>query len=464
MVDFCSFRGASFRVSVRVPYLGRNLFERPLIKTAHPSRTPTATYQSLNRKNVAMSSPLTSRERVRRALNHQPTDRVPVDFGGSRVTGIAAIAYKRLLNHLNQEEEIRLYDIKQQLALPSAKMIERLGGDVVQLHRLAPSTGLSFLALDQWQKGEMTDASPCWVPAGYSPRRQADGTLEIWHEGVLYAQRPPSALYFDICAAPLAHAETLADIDRFVWPDPWSQREEEWLKAQVHQLYHQGDKAIFAGLPLMVGSFFEIGAVLFGYERFLENLILNPQLIEHWLESKLNHDLAILEKFLAVAGEFIDVIQLNDDFGAQTALQISPKMYREIFKPRQKRWIEFVKARTRAKIFIHCDGAIREILPDFIEIGIDVLNPLQSSATGMDPEIIKREFGKDLSFWGAGIETQSTLHFGSIAEIRQEVKTRLQQLRHDGGFVFGTVHNIQPDISPEKILAVFDTVAEFGAC
>ncbi len=404
---------------------------------------------------------LTSRERVRKALNHEETDRVPVDFGGSRVTGVAAVAYRRLAEHLGMPEEVRVYDIKQQLAEPSPAMIDRMGGDVVQLHRLAPSTGMTFLCLDAWKSGLLVDGAAGLVPEGYEPLFKGDGTIEIWHEGKLYARRPATSLYFDVCPEPLAGAETADDIDRYVWPDAWTAREERWLTAEVKRLHGGTDKALFAGLPLMVCSFFEIGSVLFGYERFMENLVLNPGMMEHWLDVKLEHDLGILERFLTVAGPYIEVIQMNDDFGAQESLQISPVMFREIFKPRMKRWIEFVRARTQAKVFLHCDGAVRELLPDFIEIGIDVLNPLQTGARDMEPESIKREYGRDLSFWGAGVDTQTTLPFGSIGDIQREVRERVRLLSPGGGFVFGTIHNIQPDIPPEKIVAVFDTVKEF---
>jgi uroporphyrinogen decarboxylase len=405
---------------------------------------------------------MNSRERVRAALNHQETDRVPVDFGGSRITGISALAYKNLLQHLGMRDDVRIYDCKQQLAEPSLDMINRLGGDVVQLHRLAPSTGMPFLRIDRWQSGQLTDGSPCLVPDGYESCIAPDGEFQILHNGEIYARRAPTSLYFDICHAPLEQATTRADIDAYQFPDPWSDREEAYLRERIQTLYHGTDKALFAGLPLMNCSFFEMSLVLFGFTNFMVLLLEDPDLIGHWLDKKLAHDCEIMAKYLAVAGPYIEAIQMNDDYGAQTALQISPDIYRTLFKPRQKKWIEFVKARTKAKVFIHCDGAIEEILPDFIEVGIDILNPLQTSAKGMDPRKIKEKFGHDLVFWGGGVETQSTLPFGSVDEIRAEVRDRINTLKKDGGFIFGTIHNIQSDIPPEKILAVFSTVREHG--
>jgi uroporphyrinogen decarboxylase len=405
---------------------------------------------------------MTSRERVRLALSHQEPDRVPVDFGASRITAISAIAYRNLLRYLDLKEDIRVYDIKQQLALPSLEVISRLGSDVVQLHRLGPTTGMAFLAVDRWKPGRMTDGSPCLIPQDCEEHVASSGEFQVVRNGEIFARRAPQSLYYDVCWAPLAHAETTADIDRFVWPDPWTPREEEFLRRQVRELFDGTDKALFAGLPMFVCSFFELSLVLFGFEQFMTKLAEDPALIEYWLDAKLAHDLAILDRFLAVAGPFIEGIQMNDDFGAQSALQISPRLYRELFKPRQRKWIEFVKPRTRAKVFIHCDGAIEELLPDFVEIGIDVLNPLQTTAKGMDPRRIKQKFGWNLSFWGGGVETQTTLPFGSLEDIRRQVRERVKLLGAGGGFVFATIHNIQADIPPEKILAIYDTVAACG--
>ena len=403
---------------------------------------------------------MTSRERVARALNHEACDRVPIDFGGSRVTGIASVAYRNLIQHLGVQEDIRIYDIKQQLALPSLDVANRMGSDVVMLSRLAPTTGMPFLAIDQWKSGVMTDGTPCQVPEAYHITLHENGTIDVLHDGQVFAQRTPGSLYFDVCCAPLKDADSISDIDAFEWQDNWSDRETTFIKQEIDRLYHHTDKALFGALPLLNGSFMEIGHALFGYEQFMMNLCLKRDMMEHWLDKLLEHDLQILDEFLSLAGPYISAIQINDDFGGQDALQISPVLYRDMFKPRQKKWIEFAKARTEAKIFLHCDGAVEELLPDFIEIGIDILNPLQTSAKGMDPEKIKRTYGKNLSFWGAGVETQSTLPFGTVDQIKQEVRGRVELLGQDGGYVFGTIHNIQADITPESILAVYETAKQ----
>jgi uroporphyrinogen decarboxylase len=406
---------------------------------------------------------LTSRERVRLALQHQEPDRVPIDFGATRTSGIAATAYRRLLAAIGLDEPVRVYDVKQQLALPSIAAIDRMGGDVVQVTRLGPTTGMPFLEIDAWKPGVLTDGSPALVPRALETTAGADGVEEIRNGGVLYARRPPAAPYFDVCACPLARAEKPEDVERFAWPDPWSDREDAWLRARVEEAWRGTDKALFAGLPMLCSSFFELGAVLFGFERFLESLLLRRAMIERWLDLALAHHCAIAERFLAIAGPYVEAVQTSDDFGAQDNLLLSPKLYRDLFKPRQASWVAFVKARTRAKVFLHCDGAVLPIVPDFVEIGIDVLNPVQTSAAGMDAARLKREFGRQLAFWGAGVDTQQTLPFGSIDEIRREVRERVALMAPGGGFVFAPIHNVQPDIPPEKILAVFDTARAYSS-
>ncbi len=404
---------------------------------------------------------MTSRKRVQAALSHAETERPPIDLGATRTSGISAIAYRNLLGHLGIEEEVRVFDCKQQLAEVSPAVADRLGVDVLPVPRLALTSAMPFLCLDRWKPGALTDGTHCLVPEGLETREASAGRIEIVHDGVPYAWRSPESYYFDVTYAPLAAAETPAEIDAYQFPDPWSGREEAFVRERLNRMAGS-DKALFGSLPMWNCSFFELSLVLFGHERFMLMLLEEPALVERWLDRLLEHDFDILGQYLALAGPHLDVIQLNDDFGAQNALQISPETYRRLFKPRQRRWIEFVKARTKAKVFIHCDGAVSEILRDFIEIGIDILNPLQTSARGMAAAKIKAEFGKDLAFWGGGIDTQLSLPFRSVAEIRSEVRENIRVLGEGGGFVFATVHNIQPDIPPEKVLAVFESAVAMG--
>jgi len=407
-------------------------------------------------------SSITGRERVITALNHEEPDRVPIDFGGSRITGISAIAYSNLLDYLGRDKEIRLYDIKQQLAIPSFEVADMLGSDVVHLTRLGPTTGMPFLRIDRWEEGTMTDGTSCLVPEGYKPIFKENGSVEIHRDGEIYARRPAGGLYFDVATVPLEDAETPEDIDAYQWPDPWSSREDTFIRNEVNRLYHGTDKAIFAGMPVFDCSFFELGQYMFGFENLLTNFFLKPDMMEHWLDRVLEHHLGTLEKFLAIAGPYITAIQMNDDLGAQDNLLIPPDTFRTFLKPRMAKWISYVQERSDAKIFFHCDGAFADILDDLVEIGVDILNPLQTSAHGMDPEKLKKRYGNRLTFWGGGIDTQSTLPFGSVDDVRREVESRIKILGPGGGYVFATIHNIQADVSPEKIVALFETARTTG--
>ena len=404
----------------------------------------------------------TSRERVATALDHREADYVPIDVGGSRISGISAIAYNNLLQALGRSEKIKLYDIKQQLAMVSLETAEFLGSDVVQLTRLSPTTGMSFFKIDRWSEGRLTDGSPCLVPEGYEPVLKEDGSVEIMHEGKLIARRPAGSLYFDAVTAPLKNAETPEDIDAYIWPDPWTDRETGFIEAEIERLYHGTDKALFAALPLYDCSFLELGQTMFGFETLLMNFILKPDLMHHWLDRLLEHHLGTLERFLPLAGPYISAIQMNDDLGAQDSMLVSPEVFRTFLKPRMAAWISYVRERCNAKIFLHCDGAIGEILDDLIEIGVQILNPVQTGARGMEPDKLKKRYGNRLCFWGGGVETQTTLPFGSVEEIKKQVGERVRLFGPGGGYVFATIHNIQADISPEKIRAVFDTARKTG--
>ena len=405
---------------------------------------------------------LTGRERVAAALDHRKPDRVPLDIGGSRVTGISAIAYKNLLEKLGIQEDIKLYDIKQQLAVVSLEVAELLGSDVVPLTRLGPTTGMPFLRIDRWTEAQLTDGTPCLAPEGYEPVFNDDGSVEIMHEGVMIARRPAGSLYFDVVTEPLKEAETPEDIDTYIWPDPWSQRETEFIKKEIQRLYYGTDKALFAGLPLYDGSFFELGQTMFGFQNLLMNFMLKPEMMHHWLDRVLEHHLATLEQFLPLAGSYISAIQMNDDLGTQESLLIPPDIFRTFLKPRMASWISYVKERSDARIFLHCDGAIGEIMDDLIEIGVEILNPLQTGAKDMEPERLKKRYGDRLSFWGGGVDTQTTLPFGSIDDIRKEVEERVRILGAGGGYVFAAIHNIQADIPPGKVLAVYESAREKG--
>lgn len=399
---------------------------------------------------------MNSRERVLTALSHKEPDMIPIDFGGSKISGIMAVAYNKLKKYLNfKDEQTKLYDIKQQLADPHPELIKLMGGDVIQLYRLKPTTGMD-IKVNRWKKGKLSNGEECLVPEEYHPVKGKNGRMEIWKDDKLIAFLPEGGIYFENVYTPLAKASTYKDIDDYPWPEI-TQEEENFLKIRARKLFNETDFAILGALGTFGGSFFEVGHLLFGYENFLLKLLTNRDLIEYFLDRLLENYLNNTKKYLKIVGRYVNIIQINDDFGSQDSLLISPKLYREVFKPRQAKLIEFIKKNSNTFVFLHSDGAIKEIIPDLIEIGVDIINPVQTSAKGMDPEKLKREFGKYITFWGGGIDTQTTLPFGSLEDIKKQVKERIKIFAPGGGYVFCPIHNIQADIPPEKIVAVFET-------
>lgn len=209
-------------------------------------------------------------------------------------------------------------------------------------------------------------------------------------------------------------------------------------------------------------GFLQMGAYLMGFEDWYSVLASEPAKA-HWIMDKLLEiKVEFWDQVLDLAGEYIDIVCETDDLGMQNAPLISPKMYREYIKPRQQALFSFIKQKADVYVFLHSDGSIYDLLPDIIETGVDIINPVQLSAAKMDPIVLKKEFGKDLTFWGAGVDTQSTLPFKPPEEVRDEVRRNIEVFAPGGGFVFGPVHNIQGDVPPENIIAMWETFMELS--
>ena len=264
---------------------------------------------------------------------------------------------------------------------------------------------------------------------------------------------PLSGYYYDFVDAPLAKATMTSEIDQYPWDkiDPY---EMEYLKRESESCFASG-KAVVANY---CGSILHLALILRGYQQLFIELLSNRPFVEYIFDKILEVHLDNLKRFVSL-GDRVQIIQIMaDDLGGQENLLISPKMYREMIKPRHKEIFAFIKKHTNWYILMHCDGAIREIIPDFIEIGVDALNPIQTSAQGMDPEELKKEFGKDLTFWGGGCDTQSVAPQATIEQIGKHVQERMKILSPGGGFVFAPTMNFQPDIGPGIIAAVYETV------
>lgn len=399
---------------------------------------------------------LNSRERVIKALNHQEPDQTPIDFGGTASSGISIIAYNKLKKFLSLPgENAKLYDLMQQLADPEYDVLDQMGADVVQLYRYAPRYNIK---VEKWKPWVLKDGSQCRVPEEYNPILNKSGDEEIIENNTVIAKMPREGFYYDIVNYPLKNAESIEDIDKAIM-NTISVEELKYLKNRAKNLYKKTGYAIVGAFG---GSFFEAGMRVFGVEKFLMDLVINKPMLHRWFQKTTESYLDSLKKYLDTIGKYIQVIQFSDDLGSQNSLLISKVLYREMIKSYHTAIFQFVKSHSpHLKVLFHSCGAIYDLIPDLIEAGVDAINPVQISAAGMDPWKLKNEFGRDIVFWGGGANMQYTVNTGTLEKIRDEVKRMMEIFMPDGGFIFTQVHNIQANVSPEKIMAIYETAKKY---
>lgn len=397
---------------------------------------------------------MTSRERVEAALNHRPTDRVPIDLGSSIVTGINALGYARLKRHLGLSGPARVTSVILLLAEVEPELIERWRIDVLPVPRYFAAPGAPLDG--RWRAHPLPDGTPALFPEGFAPRVRGDGAWELLAEGEVTSRLSPGSGSFVPACCPLAGA-TLEQLE--AWEPPRITAEElGFLRATARRLHEGTDKAL---LGWFNGSIFEQSQFLCGWDEFLVRLYADPLFTDRLLEKLTAAVIADLRLYLEAAGPYLQVIGFGDDFGFQSGLQVAPEVFRERIKPHLARIYAEAHARSRAKVFLHSCGAVTGLIEDFIEIGVDVLNPVQTSAVGMEPERLKREFGGRIAFWGGGADVQRVLPLGTPEEVRADVRQRLSVFSPGGGFVFAPIHNLQADVPPENVAAMYEEAAFF---
>ena len=380
---------------------------------------------------------MTPRQRMLAALNHQQPDRVPIDLGGNQ-TGIHKVAYQALLDHLGLAEPIEIMDAVQQLARPSEAVLERFHVDT---RYIAAGAAADF-------KGDVV-------------ARQRNGRL--WHDltdefGVTWSMPDDQPYYMDVSHHPLANA-TIADVRNYPFPKGDDPGRFVGLRQRALEIRQQTPYALVSGIS---GVVYELCWYLRGLEQWFVDLLAQPEFCEALLDRTLQFWLDWFRVFLDEVGDLVDVIMIGDDLAAQQGPLFRPDLYRRIVQPRHRQLVQAIRSRTQAKIWYHTCGACATFIPDLLQNGIDILNPVQISAANMDPAMLKSQFGDRLVFWGGGIDAQHVLPTASPETVREHVRQNLEIWKPGGGYVFNNVHNIQAGVPAENIVALYDAAYEFG--
>lgn len=391
---------------------------------------------TVRRMGREKASGLAPRERVRLALGFQEPDRIPIDLDGW-ATYFTEGAYRNLLQHLGIDEEPQVNDWFLVSGV-NESILRRFG---VDFRRVALA-----------------------VPEGFRSKTYPDGSWDDeWGVRKRKVAHPSprtgqTAYYAEMIEPPLAEG-SIDDLESYPWPDPEDPGRYRDLRERVKLLYETTDHALVAAA--IGNGIFEQAQALRGIQRFFEDLLINREFATLLIDKILQIQLSIFDRYLAIVGPYVEMVETSDDYGMQTGPLISPQLYREMLKPAHERLNRFIKERTEARIYLHSCGSIADMLDDLIEAGIEVINPVQPRARNMDSAALKNRFGGRVVFHG-GVDEQYVLPRGSIEEVHEEVHRRIEDFAPGGGYIFAPAHNIQDDIPPENVVAMFEAALEHG--
>lgn len=411
---------------------------------------------------------MNSRQRVLSAINHVEPEGLPVDLGATPSSGISAIAYDNLLHHIPFKDKRNwVYDVVQQVAQPSGEVLDHFKIDAIDL-------GRTFNTQESdWYDYTLPNGRPAQQPTWFRPQKQANGSYLAYAGDEAIAQMPSSAFSYDQIVYPFidGYPENYgANLDEAMgkvhWAafahSPWDHANEpdfwEQLRGNALKLRESSDRAIVlsAGCNL-----FEWGTFVRRLDNFLVDLVREPAEVERFLDALMERHLNSLEKICQAVGDVVDIIRLGDDLGMNTGPMMGPQTYRKLFKPRHEILCKFIKTNSNMHTFLHSCGSIYKLIPDLIEAGFEILNPVQTNTRDMQPERLKKEFGSDVTFWGGGVDTRSVLNQATPAQVKDHVRENIEILAPGGGFIFNTIHNILPDVPPENIIAMFEAIDEY---
>ena len=409
-----------------------------------------------------------SRQRVLSAINHVEPEGLPVDLGATPSSGISAIAYDNLLQYLDLKDKRNwVYDVVQQVAQPSDEVLDYFRIDAIDL-------GRTFNTQDRdWYDYTLPNGRTAQQPTWFRPRKQPNGSYLAYKGDEDIATMPVTAFSYDQTVYPFLDgypASYGANLDEAMgkihWAafahSPWDHASEpdfwEQLRSHALQLRDSSDRAIIlsAGCNL-----FEWGTFVRRIDNFLMDLVSVPAEVERFLDALMERHLSSLEMICKAVGDVVDIIRLGDDLGMNTGPMMSPITYRKLFKPRHKILCNYIKANSRMHTFLHSCGSIYKLIPDLIDAGFEIINPVQTNARAMQPERLKIEFGSDVTFWGGGADTRSVLNQKSPAQVKDHVRANIEILSPGGGYIFNTIHNILPDVPPKSIVAMFEAIDEY---
>jgi len=412
---------------------------------------------------------MTSRERILTAISHREPDHIPVDLGATPSSGISAIAYANLTAFLGlKDSQTRVYDVIQELAIPESPVLDMFSVDVIDIGH-AFNTGQ-----DNWYRTTLGNGSAAYYPRWFRPQGQPDGSLTAFNGGgEAIGRKPAGATFFDQTCFPYVegYPDNYNSLDeamnRVIWKAlpiaPWDHAAEPdfWsdLRKKAIEMRRTTDKALLLGVGC---NLFEWGTFLRRLDNFLMDTYADEEHVEKLLDALMERHMAGLAKICEYVGDVVDIVKFGDDLGMDSGPFMPPDLYARLFKPRHRMLCDYVKRNSSMHTMLHSCGSIYELIPHMIEAGFEILNPVQTNTRNMKPARLKTEFGRDITFWGGGVDTRAVLNNASPAEIKHQVRERLGIFCKNGGYVFNTVHNILPDVPPQNILAMFEAVKEFS--
>jgi len=412
---------------------------------------------------------MTSRERVETALDHRPTDRVPIDLGSTTVTGMHAGSVYRLRQALALDPPgtpVRVIEPVQMLGEIDERLLAALGVDVVGVRGTRCKFGF---ALERWKEWRLFDGTPVLVPGRFNTAVESDGSVLQYPQGDPSApasgRMPAGGWYFDAIVRQEPIEESRLDpADNLQEFGPISPADLEWMEAETRRREADGRAIVLAIAGTAFGDISNVPAPMLrrprgirDVEEWYVSILTRPRYLRAVFERQCEIALANLAAVQKRTESRVTAIYLTGtDFGAQRGAFVSPAVYRELFLPFHRALTDWVHRNTGWKCFIHSCGSVVELIPLFLEAGFDILNPVQVSAAGMDPVALKERFGDRLCFWGGGVDTQSTLPFGTPGEVERQVSERIHLFGKGGGYVFNPIHNVQAGVPVENILAMFD--------